>query len=784
MLAAAVIVLLVLWWPAPGPTAVDSDLAALLTGLDGPWALLWDVSYATLVIWPVVLLVVVLARRGRRRLVVDWLTAVVGAGAIASVIGNLAGTPWSVSVGSLASTGPPQVYLAVRVALASSLVVTASPHLSRPFRLTGRVVLAAGAVSAVALGVAYPVGVVAGVTVGFGAAAIAHLVLGSPGGELSDHEVAEALAELGLVVTDVTTAPLQSPGVVLKTATDEDGRHLLIKVYGRDAWESQFLGGLWAAAVRRGERPHLGRSRQGQLEHEAVATLVAQRAGVPVLDEVLVGHTSDGDAVLVSELRGRRLSQVDAVDVDDAQVRRSWTALLGLHAAGLSHGRIDGDHVFVLDDGGVALADLAEADLVATRDAMVADRARLLATTAALVGHERAVAVCESILAGPELVEVLPYLQPAVLDRSTRTAVKNADWDLAALRSAASSAAGVDPPALEKVRRVSIQSVLWAVGGTLLAYWLISRLVGVDFNAIAHELGAANWWWIGGALLLSPVVQAAYAVGTIGASVKPLRYGPVAMLQYAIQFVAVALPATAARLALDIRFFQRFGVPAAGAISIGLIDSAGGFAVQVVLIALISLTALPGLTAPLGGTSSTSTTSAAIAGGTGLVVVLLILVAVVALAAALTWVIPSARHRFMSAVPRARATIAAQRSSAAGAVAVLRRPKNLAQILTGNVAAQVVQAVILGLCLEAFGATAHLAQLVLVNTLVSLFAGLMPVPGGVGVAEAGYTACLQAIGIPSAVAISTALAFRLVTFYLPPIWGSAAMAWLRRHRYV
>ena len=61
---------------------------------------------------------------------------------------------------------------------------------------------------------------------------------------------------------------------------------------------------------------------------------------------------------------------------------------------------------------------------------------------------------------------------------------------------------------------------------------------------------------------------------------------------------------------------------------------------------------------------------------------------------------------------------------------------------------------------------------------------ITPVPGGVGVAEAGYTACLQAIGIPSAVAISTALAYRLVTFYLPPLWGSVAMGWLRRHEYV
>jgi len=39
-----------------------------------------------------------------------------------------------------------------------------------------------------------------------------------------------------------------------------------------------------------------------------------------------------------------------------------------LHDTGLAHGRIDGDGVLALDDGSVALADLAEAELVASRD--------------------------------------------------------------------------------------------------------------------------------------------------------------------------------------------------------------------------------------------------------------------------------------------------------------------------------------------------------------------------------------------------------------------------------
>ena len=79
---------------------------------------------------------------------------------------------------------------------------------------------------------------------------------------------------------------------------------------------------------------------------------------------------------------------------------------------------------------------------------------------------------------------------------------------------------------------------------------------------------------------------------------------------------------------------------------------------------------------------------------------------------------------------------------------------------------------------------AAFSQLVLINTVVCLFGGLMPVPGNIGVAEAGYTLGLQAVGIPADVAVSVAIAFRLVTFYLPPIWGGMALRWLKRHAYL
>ena len=56
----------------------------------------------------------------------------------------------------------------------------------------------------------------------------------------------------------------------------------------------------------------------------------------------------------------------------------------------------------------------------------------------------------------------------------------------------------------------------------------------------------------------------------------------------------------------------------------------------------------------------------------------------------------------------------------------------------------------------------------------------MPVPGGLGVVEAGLTAG----GIPQDQAAAAVLIQRFFTSYLPPVWGWATLAWMRRREYV
>jgi uncharacterized membrane protein YbhN (UPF0104 family) len=254
---------------------------------------------------------------------------------------------------------------------------------------------------------------------------------------------------------------------------------------------------------------------------------------------------------------------------------------------------------------------------------------------------------------------------------------------------------------------------------------------------------------------------------------RSIRFWPVLMLQYGVQFIALAVPSSAARIALEIRFFERVGVPGAGAISIGFIDSFSTFVIQIVLITVILISGMVSLELPSNDGSSS-------ASGSFDWEALLIATALVVVALVIALLVPKTRRMLR----QFWATLRAKANDAKDALRVLRHPRKLLFLLGGNLVAQLMLAIILGICLKAFGQSTSLAALILVNTFVCLFAGFMPVPGGVGVAEAGFTAGLIAVGIPEGAATSTAMAFRLVTFYLPPLWGTFAMRWMKQHEYL
>jgi uncharacterized protein (TIRG00374 family) len=121
---------------------------------------------------------------------------------------------------------------------------------------------------------------------------------------------------------------------------------------------------------------------------------------------------------------------------------------------------------------------------------------------------------------------------------------------------------------------------------------------------------------------------------------------------------------------------------------------------------------------------------------------------------------------------------------AVAAVRGIRSPRRFGMLLGGNLLTEVLFALALGAFARAFGFPIGLGELLLINLTVALLSGLIPVPGGIGVTEAGLTYGLVSFGMPEETAFAAVIMHRLAAFYLPPIWGFFAFRWLERNNHL
>jgi len=308
---------------------------------------------------------------------------------------------------------------------------------------------------------------------------------------------------------------------------------------------------------------------------------------------------------------------------------------------------------------------------------------------------------------------------------------------------------------------------LIVVVGTLIGGWaLIGTLIDVA-NSFDTIIGA-NWVWVVIAFVLAQVCVVADAVEDLGSVSGPLPFGRVVALEMANDFGALA-GGTPAVFATRVRFFQQQGYDSATALSSGAVVSAASWVVKGALF-LLSI--------PLAWSALDFETEPGTAGHGRLV--WLILAAVVVVGVVVGVVV---------AVPRLRRLAADKVRPTAGDLwrnirTVAQVPRKLVQLFGGSVASQLLVALTLGASLRAFGDHLSLATLILVIALASMVGGISPVPGGMGVVEAGLILGLTAAGVHEADATAAVFIQRLFTSYLPPIWGWFVLVWMRRREYV
>jgi len=657
------------------------------------------------------------------------------------------------------------------VAVAVAVTMAALPYLSRTVQRLAELVIGLTAVATVVAGDGLPVNVAASVTLGWGAAALIHLIFGSPLGLPSGQELSVVLNDLGVPVSTLAPTRQQVWGVAHFSGTDRGGGAIEVSLYGRDAADAQLLSKAGRFLFYRDSGPALAFSRIQQVEHEAYMTLLAERAGVTTAHVLVAGIGGPSrDAALVTRPPvGILLDDLEDASLSDRVLDALFVAVLALRRAGITHGALSGRTIVVDPVGSrVSLIDFRTASQGSTEERPDADLAGAMAAAALVAGAERTAVAARRVLPKKVVAPALMHLRRASLDRALSTALKGRKQLLEDLRTRTAQLFEIEVPKLAEPKRVSWGTIVMTIG-TLVGGWaliLVLIKVGQSFDTIK---GAA-WGWVAATALLAQMAYPSTALSEIGTVSGLLPYGRVVALEFANAFTSLA-GGTPATFATRVRFFQQQGFDATQAVTSGALVSTVSWIVKGALF-LISL--------PLAwGNMDFSNDGQNAAGDHGKAIWLLLAVivgVVVLIGVAL-------------AVPRLRRLAADKARPKLHQVwedlkVLSRRPSKLVELVGGAISGQLMVALALGAALHAFGQHISLATIFIVITLASMIGGVSPVPGGMGVVEAGMILGLTAAGIPETDAVAATFVQRMFTSYLPPLWGWFILVWMRKREYL
>ncbi|WP_308469925.1 lysylphosphatidylglycerol synthase transmembrane domain-containing protein [Kineococcus rubinsiae] len=294
----------------------------------------------------------------------------------------------------------------------------------------------------------------------------------------------------------------------------------------------------------------------------------------------------------------------------------------------------------------------------------------------------------------------------------------------------------------------TVWRVVLAVATVAAVVVLGRRLEAAD---LGDRLRSAQGWWVTAAVLASTLPVLGNVTSLVALTPGRLPVVRTAAVQLATSFVNLVTPASAGGVALNMRYLHRRGVPVAAAVTtVGVVQSSAGL-VTLVLVAVLLLTS--GQVREIGGLVPWQVPVAVVA------VFAVVAVVVRSWGGARAWL--------------RRRVLAPLRASWPPLRATLSSPGRLTAAVLGHLVTTLGFTLTLWCAVHAFGGSAPLGLLVLVVVGSSAVAGAVPVPGGIGAAEAALVAGLVTVGVDPTTALSAALLHRLVTF-----WARVPLGWV------
>ena len=524
---------------------------------------------------------------------------------------------------------------------------------------------------------------------------------------------------------------------------DSAGERHNVTLLDADRQVAGFLSNIWDQIRVRGLSPTRDLSLRPAAEHAALMTMEARRARVRTPGLLGMAEAAESVLLVTDHVVGARSISDLGAEVDDDVLDQLWNQLQRAHAAGLAHGSIDASSVVVDATGRLWLLDWASGETISSELSRRVDLAQALALTALTVGAERAIDAASRSLTTAQLASIAPMLQRVVLPRQTREVMGRRGASRQVLQDLRDALVALTPTAdaePARLNRFSTRVVLMVVVG-LVAVWTL--MAGMDFQQVSTAVSQANIWWMLVALIFSVATYVGAGLTLVAFSPERLSLWRSTEVHLASAVVSLVAPAGVGGAAINLRFLNRKGVPTAvGVATVALVQVVQFIVTVVLLVVLAAMTGQStGLTLPSGWVL--------VAAGAVVVVAAVVLT----IPKARTWAWAKIEPTYRQVWPRL--------------VWVMTNPMRLVLGVGGALMLSLSYILSFSASLWSFGYTVPFAVLAITYLASNTVGSIVPSPGGIGPVELALTAGLVAAGVPYGVALSTAIVYRLGTFWIP-----------------
>lgn len=659
-------------------------------------------------------------------------------------------------------------------AMASFLTVS-GPRRIRSCTKWGWNVLYAVAVLMVVLSWNSLAGVIASYAIGRVIGMLIRFAIGTQNNGAWGSQIAQSLRSIGIDTSLLTrrVAPYVDSGVLKATLDDDltensriydvvdyDGKQYTVSVLDNQVHAAGYLNQVWQWLRLTGVSMRRDRSSVDAMHHHYAMILGLSNAGLET--PRVYGVADYGESSILVFHRNRMPLECNQNTMSDHDMEAFMEYLTTAHHHGFTHRRITPETLSRMENGHPVIAGWHNGDYGSSAPNFALDKVQLLVLLATLNGNDRAIACARRTWGDEQLIDLAPFIQKAAIPASTRALP---GWDkhvLTDLRTRISALAPQDvADSMEKVTlsRFSLRSFIAIALLVVAVYVVFTQIQPAEMIKAVRDANLAMALvcvalgfvaWLGSAITLG-VFMDSDKRNTIGLYCSQMASG----------FTAVSMPAGVGPAFVNLQFLRKSGYHSTAATAV----MSAVWAVQggTTIVLLLTIGLFTGRNT-LSGMIPTNT--------------LIMVIAIVALVVSAAMAIPPVRHlvteKYLPVV----------KAYARNLVNVLARPKELALGIAGALVLNLATGLGFWAALMAFGYHTNPAETTFIFLLANTLGSAVPTPGGLGAVEAVLSVAFTAVGIPSSIAVSATLVYRIAFYWLRIPVGALAMKWLDMHNLI